>query len=137
MASYNRVQLNNIYLTKDSSGSGLPCLLSVSGLDKLKSPNKGRIVKGLDNTPTRLQANFAGKGVEIGVTVEILLKAVFDAVNDEINSALASFETLNLVVTGDTGNFNLTVLPSDEPINFPGEFIDGRIEKVTYNFVTT
>ena len=137
MASYNRIQLNSIYITKDSSMMALPCRLSVSGLDKLKSPNKGRIVKGLDNTPTRLQANFASKGIEIGVTVEILLKAVFDAINDEINSALAAFDTLNLVVTGDTGNFNLTVLPSDEPIGFAGEFINERIKSVTYSFVTT
>ena len=137
MADYNRIQINSIYLTKDSSQSDLPCLLSVSGLDKLKTPNKGRIIRGLDNTPTRLQSNFSLKGIEIGVTVEILYKSVFDAINDEINDALANFETIDLVITGDTGNFNLTVLPADEPINFSGEFINERILSVTYNFVTT
>lgn len=137
MASYNRVQLNDLYLTKDSSQLDLPCRLSVSGLDKLKTSNKGRIVRGLDNTPTRLQANFAGKGFPIEVTVEILYKAVFDAINTEINDALTNFDTLNLVITGDTGTFDLTVLPSDEPISFSGEFINERILSVTYGFVTT
>lgn len=134
---FNRVQINSLYLTKDSSQSSDECKLSVSGLDKLKTPNKGRIFRGLDNTPTRLQSNFAGKGVDISVTVETLYKAVFDAINDEINNALDSFESLNLIITGDTGTFNLTVIPGDEPIVFPGDFINERIAKVTYNFVTT
>ncbi len=134
---FNTVQINSIYLTEDSSESDLPCKLSVAGLDRLKTTQKGRIARGLDNTPTRLQTDFAGKGIEINVTVEILYKAVFDSINDEINDAIDGFDTLALVITGDTGTFNLTVLPGDEPIVFSGEFTNGRIIKVTYNFVTT
>jgi hypothetical protein len=137
MARFNRVQINDLHLTKDSSAMAIPCLLSVSGLDKLKTPTKGRIVRGLDNTPTRISADFGGRGVDIAVTVETLYKAVFDALNAEIDTACDNFSTLDLVITGDTGDFNLTVIPGDEPIVFPGDFINGRIKKVTYNFVTT
>ena len=134
---FNKVQINNLFITKDSSESSDECKLTVSGLDKLKAPDKGRIIRGLDNTPTRLQTNFAGRGIEINVTVEILYKPVFDALNDEISDALANFDTLILVITGDTGTFNLTVLPGDDPISFSGEFINERIKKVTYSFVIT
>lgn len=134
---FNAVQINSIYLTKDSSAMEDPCKLSVSGLDKLKTPTKGRIVRGLDNTPTRISADFAGKGIDIAITVETLYKAVFDALNAEIDTACSNFTTLVLVITGDTGTFNLTVLPGDEPIQFAGEFKNGRIKRVTYNFTTT
>lgn len=134
---FNTVRINDLYLTKDSSALELPCRLSVSGLDKLKTQQKGRIVRGLDNTPTRLSSDFGGRGVDIAVTVEILYKEVFDAINAAINTACANKTTLNLNVSGDTGVFALVVLPGDEPIQFSGEFKNGRIKKVTYNFTTT
>jgi hypothetical protein len=133
---YNAVRINELYLTKDSSQMEDPCRLSIAGLDKLKTSTKGRIVYGLDNTPTRVSADFSGKGINIGVTVETLYKAVFDALNAEVDTACSNFSTLDLVITGDTGTFNLTVIPGEEPIQFNGEFKNGRIKKVTYNFVT-
>lgn len=133
---FNLVQINAVYLTKDSSAAEDPCKLSVSGLDKLKTQTKGRIVRGLDNTPTRISADFGGRGFDIAITVEILYKPVFDAINAAINTACSNKTTLNLNITGDTGEFNLTVLPGDEPIQFAGEFKNGRIKKVTYNFTT-
>jgi len=134
---YNTVQINSLYLTKDGLSGGIPCKLTVAGLDALKPPVSAGVKKALDGTPYRRTVDFGGRGFDISITVEILLKDVFDDVNDEINDAITDEETLSLVITGDTGTFNLTVIPGEKPIQFSGEFINERIKQVTYNFVTT
>lgn len=134
---FNSVQINSIYVTKDGLSGGEKCKLTVSGLDLLKKSKSASVKKALDGTPHRRTVDFGGRGFDISILVETVLEDVFDAVNGEINDAIDNEDNLSLVIAGDTGTFNLTVIPAEEPIRFPGTFINGRIKQVTYSFVTT
>lgn len=133
---FNTVKLNSVYFTEDGSQTGTKCKLAVAGLDALKKTRPASIQRDLNNVPYRQQSDFAGKGFDLSITVETLTESVFSAINDEINAACENETSLTLEISGDTGDFNLTVIPAAESVRFPGTFINSRIKQVTYSFVT-
>lgn len=136
MARFNAVKLNTIYFTSSGLAGATACKLSVKGLDQFLQTRRASVSRDLNNVPYRQQSNFAGKGFDVEITVEILPQAVFNSINAAINAACENSQTLALEITGDTGTFNLSVIPNAAPIKMSGEFINGRIKQVTYSFVT-
>lgn len=138
MARFNTVQLNSIYFTDDGTGSGTPCKLAIKGLDALKTAKTGQTVQSADGAPFLQIVENSNKGLVVSITPVILMKDVFDSLTAEIAGAIENETTIDLEISGDTGDFSLTVLPLlPNPIQFSGDFLNARIKSPTFNFITT
>lgn len=137
MARYNLIKIGTIYLTNDGTQTGKECKTSVTGLNLLKTTKIGNIQYAADGTPHANLIEVGQKGVPIEITVDWLAKTVFDNINTTINDALNNMTTINVIITGDTGTFNVNVIPGlAEPIDWAG-FSSGIIKGAKYKFVTT
>ena len=132
---FYRIQIGNVYLTKDGSASGRPCLLTLTGADQLRQTRRGNVFKSLDGTPyLQIAANAKGKTLEI--RVEVLMASVWESVVALINNALETRTTLNVKGTGDLGVFDVNVLPLVPRPFEARDFIDGRILSSVFRFIT-
>lgn len=136
MATANKIQIGTIWLTSDGTTNGIACQTRTSGLDALKPTRAAKVHRALDGTPYRQSKTLKGKTIEIAFP-DTIKKEVFDAVFEFIDDAEIGNTSFDLSIEGDTGNFDLTVIPDENWLRFPGEFVDGWILGATFAFVTT
>ncbi len=137
------VQLDSLYLTTDGMADGTPCKTEIPGLHRLVFSKRQAVQLAIDKTPYMQIFDNSKKGELVSIIANIILKDVYDDMNSAIEAYFASPTTMSLTITGDTGTFNLSVYPSGDgegnfppPVEFPGTFNNGRINRVTYNFIT-
>lgn len=136
MADYNLVQIGDIFLTDDGLETGVPCRTQIAGLDSMQLSHTGQINKAADGTPYAFLVENGLQGVDIEIRPFVMTDDVFDDIKDVISTALAGSTTVNVKISeGPFGNFDLNCLPLfPRPIEFPGEFINGRISDVVFRF---
>lgn len=132
---FYRIQIGDIYLTKTGANGGIPCKLSVTNADALVLGFVGQTVKAIDGTPIN-KIIALDKGIDFEINVEILMKAQFDAIKTLITNALSNSSTINVVGTGDGGNFDVDAVPSLPQPFAHQEFKNGRMKSVTFKFAT-
>lgn len=137
MARFNTVQIETLYFTDTGLVGGKPCKIEVTGLDALSLASTGAIAIAADGMPYAFVAsNAEGQGVPIRIAPEQLTTALFASLKTIINAAIAGSTTLTVIITGDTGTFNLECLPAlPKPLEFPGKFRNGRIYESAINLV--
>ena len=94
---------------------------------------------GLNRTPRiQLKSNGA-KGRVISILLESTEKTVFDSLVAAVQAVITTPGTIALnITTGPSGNHSLTVYPNfPNQLDFPDEFIDTRMQKVKFEFITT
>lgn len=132
MAKFYKIRLNSIYLTSDGTNTGDPVKLSVSGADALGGvsgvtiPTVGGAVNQLFGT---------SKPIEIRVLTHIS-EALWNSLVALINTALENSETINLIGTGDTGDFQRNVQPLLPKPFEAQDFRNGRILTPIFRFIT-
>lgn len=132
---FYRIKIGDIYLTRNGLMNGDACKLKVIGADALLNPFRQTIRKSLNFTPKMKTFNAGTKGIDLTIEVETyVLKAVWEDLIELKNTAVENKETLNIIGTGDIGNFNVEALPLE--FTAP-DFENGRILKPVFRFVTT
>lgn len=136
MAEFYSVKIGSVYLTRDGTASGRACLLSVSGASDLLQTVSGNVQFAVDGTPIIQTFETGTKGKILEIKVEVLLTAVWASIVGLINAALSDGTTINLVGTGDIGNFDVDCFPLMPRPFEANEFINGRIENAIFRFVS-
>lgn len=137
MARFNRVKIGTIFLTSTGLENGTPCKLDVSGLDGLFATKTGQVTPSADGTPFVQLVDNGKKGIRIQITVESLTQAVFENLISAINAAIADGGTMDLEITGKTGDYSLQVLPlMPKPVS-AAKFNNFYIKNTVINLITT
>jgi hypothetical protein len=133
---YNLVKVDTIYLTDSGLVGGVPCRTEVAGLDALKFTQTGSNTNAADGTVFQFKVDNLGKGLLLEIRPFAIMKSVFDSINAVIQDSLDNDTIINITISGDTGDFDLDVLPSlPKPIEFPGTFFSEQIDGVVYRFL--
>lgn len=135
MARFYRIQIGAVHLTSDGTNAGIPCKLAVSGADALLQTHKGQTIVANDGTPVN-QLFAITKGKPLEISVEVLPESVWNSLVSLINTALTNETTINIIGTGDVGDFDEDFLPlMPEPFS-AAEFINSRIKNSIFRFIT-
>lgn len=137
MSRFYRVKFDSIYLSSDGLSGGIPAKLQVAGADALLSNFTGSVTPSVDGTPVMqiFETGIKGKTLEIRVETH-LYKPVWESVVALVNDALDNSASINVVGTGDIGDFDVDAVPL-LPRPFEAEtFENGRILKPIFRFIT-
>lgn len=136
MGRYNTISIGSVYLTDTGAAGGSNCKTEIRGLDSLSFKHTGTVFTALDGTPYIQTVYNERKGLPLSIVIGQCSKTVFEALIGAIQSAITNSTTLDVRIAGDTGTFNFNCLPSfPKPVEFPGTFVNERIQDVTLNFV--
>ena len=136
MARFYRLQIGDIYLTEDGTSLGTPCKLQIDGADALAQAKTGQITQAADGTPYAQIVEFSsGKILEI--QIQTLLTDVWESLLSLVNTALENSDTINLIGTGDVGDFSVDAMPLVPQPFEAQEFLNGRIKNARFRFITT
>jgi hypothetical protein len=142
---YNLIQIGSIYLTDTGLSSGTPCKTEVPTLEGLLLTKTGSVQLAIDRTPYLQIVDNSKKGELVPIICDSLMQSVYNSLIAAHQAALDNKVPIAIIITGDTGTFNLTVYPSlgsrdgrfPQSIQPSGEFQNGRIKRVTLNYITT
>lgn len=141
MAEFYTVKFGSVYFTDDGTSTGQACLTTVTGLDNLQVPYAGAVAKSADNTPYMFVLDFGGQGTEIKIAPMVISASILAALKEVISVAVVTGATINVLIDGDTGSYNLECLPlfksegGVKPIEFSGKFFNGQIYDCALNVV--
>lgn len=137
MARFNQVKIGSVYLTSTGANGGTPCKVDVTGINALKTDKTGQVISSADGTPYAQLIDVNNKGIPLEVRTEWMLKAVFDSIVTIINNAKNAGTGITVEITGDTGNFTVSVIPY-VPDDIVFElFRNGYIKGAGFRFITT
>lgn len=137
MSRFYKIKFNNLWLTADGTENALACKLSVSGTSDLLNTFSGNVVQAVDGTPIVQIFETGTRGRILEMKVLWLNAAVWTSVVALINTAMADSATINIVGTGDIGNFDVDCFPLLPRPFEATEFINGRIKDAIFRFITT
>lgn len=132
MQNYWLVKIGSVYLTDDGLSTGSPCRVEVTGLSTLYQDYAISMRKSADNTPYGFTIPTNGRGVDITVKIVSMGFTQFDAIMNEINTALAGEDTISMEISQGTTDFTFDALPG--PVQQPGSFVAGRLNNAEFNF---
>lgn len=132
MANFYRVRLDTIHLTSTGLESGIPCKLDIPNADSLFDNFAQNVIIANDGSVV-VQVFEIASGKQIDINIEVLPKSVWEDLLGLRNTALANSDTINLIGTGDIGNFDVNTIP----LKFLAKsFTNGRIKQITLSFIT-
>lgn len=132
MARFYRIQLDSISLTSTGLEAGTPCKLDIPNADSLFDNFAQNVVIANDGSVT-VQIFEISSGKQIDINIETLPKSVWEDLLDLRNTALTDSDTINIVGTGDIGNFDVNAIP----LKFTAKrFLNSRIYEVGLSFIT-
>lgn len=137
MASFYKIKIGSIWLTADGSENADQCKSSVSGASDLLNNFTGSVTPAVDGTPIVQIFEIGTKGKILEIKVTRLYTSVWQSLIASIQDALSSGETINLIGTGDIGDFDVECIPLLPKPFEASEFINGRIENAIFRFITT
>jgi hypothetical protein len=136
MARVYRLKIGDVYLTKTGLVDGIPCELSISGASDLLNTFSGSVTPAIDGTPIVQVFETGTKGKVLEIKVTRLYTAVWQSLVELIQTSLSEGETINLIGTGDIGNFDVDCFPFLPKPFEANEFSNGRIENAVFRFIT-
>jgi hypothetical protein len=137
MARFNTVKIGEIYLTSTGLIGGVPCKLSIAGLDQLFTAKTGSVSSSADGTPFIQVVDAGKKGLTLEFTIETVTKDVFDDLVTAINSAVDDLTTIPFEISGDTGDFSGEALAALPKTITAASFRNEYIQNVVIRLVTT
>lgn len=135
MSRFNSIQLGTIYLTDTGLDTGRGCKCEVSGLDELISSKAGATVIPISGKPFNFVRDNDGAGVSLTIKPYVLTQAVYSDLKDAFDAALSSDSTVQVIIDGDTGTFDLDCKPRMKPMDGDLRFVNGRIYNLAINLV--
>lgn len=133
---YNLIQLSSQYFTDDGLNTGTRYISQVTGLHALTIDSSVQVIKTLSGKPYVQKTPLLGKSIVI--SFENIYEADYSTAKTTIQTAVTNGTTIALNITdGPYGDFNLTVVPDENPIQFSGEYENGRIKKCSLHLLTT
>lgn len=138
MARFYTVKIGTLYLTDDGTLSGTPCKFpQIAGLDGLDSDYNTAIVLAADNTPHVFATENDGRGVSLRFPPTTITADVRDSLKTIFNAAILAVTTINVLIEGEPGNYDLECVPGSpqapKPIEFTGKFVGDRLYEVFIN----
>lgn len=128
---YHLIRIAGTYLTDDASQSGNRLISQISGLDKLRLARQVNVVQAIDGTPYRQFSS--NKGLPISITFPLIPKATVTTIIDAMNNADNAGTNVSLYISGETGTFDLSVVPNG--VSFPGTALQAGMQSVKFDFV--
>ena len=137
VAFYPQIKINSVYLTSTGADAGTRYIAVVRGLNALSTTDAIQVIKSLNGTPY-LQITEDQLGKPISIEFPQMNIADYDDVVAEIQAYITSATAITLDITGgDYGDVtSLSVVPDADPVRFPGEFQNGRLQQVSFHFLT-
>lgn len=133
MPSFYRIQIDSIHLTSTGAAGGIPCKLEVPAADSLFDNYVQNTVLANDGSVIVQLFQIDNKGKQIDINIEVMPKTVWEQLLSARNTALTNQTTINIVGTGDIGNFDALAIPLKYSAK---RFLNSRIYEVTLSFVT-
>ncbi len=137
MAKFYTIQLDDVYLTDTGLESGDPCKLEVTGADALLFPFTGSTIISVDGTPVNQVFAAETRGRVLEIKPLVIAAELWTDIVALINTALGNSGTINIIGTGDIGNFDVEALPLMPRPFEAKEFKNGRIKNPIFRFITT
>lgn len=135
MARFYEIQIDSIYLTSDGTSAGDKCKLEVSNLEDLLVSVAGVAIPTASGRVVTQTVEWT-KGKTFEIRINTLAADVWDDLKTLINDALDDDSDFEIIGTGDTGNFTVTVKPFPNKPFSATSFINNRIRGATLRFVT-
>lgn len=129
MARYNRVKINSTYLTGDGTAGGARCKVEIPDLLAMRIAPRN-VEEDLEGGQHPQFGDF--RGFEIPMTIASRESAHLDDLIAEINTVEEAGDSHNLVIEGDTGNFDLDCALVS--LRNSGEFSNGRVKRISLVF---
>jgi hypothetical protein len=129
MARYNRVKINDTYLTTTGLAGGTLCRVRILNLIMMRIAPRN-VEPDLDGGQHVQFGDF--RDFEIPMTVESKSKTDLDALIAEINEVEEDGSFHNIVIEGDTGNFDVDC--ALVKIGNEGTFSNGVINRIELVF---
>lgn len=128
MDDYNLVKINSFYLSEDGTDASLPCRVEIPNLTRLRITPRN-VEEDLDGGQHVQFGDF--RGFDIPMSIMVLNDGDLTDLISEINEVEEDGSFHNLVIVGDTGNFDV-----DCALVSIGDqgFSDGRIESIELLF---
>jgi hypothetical protein len=135
----NLIQLGpTFYITSDGTSGGTEYIATVKGTDAFENIN-GQDIRALSGTVYQQITDDAGDIIDapIDITFPLLKVSDRDAILAVINAYAGT--PFTLVITGDPGTYTGTAKPafSPKPVEYSGEFRNGKITNVTVHLLMT
>lgn len=137
MAKFYTIQLDDIFLTDTGQESGDPCKLEVDGADALLFPFTGSTIISVDGTPINQVFETETRGRVLEIKPLVLTTELWTDIVALINTALGNSGTINIIGTGDIGNFVADAKPLMPRPFEAKEFKNGRVKNTIFRFITT
>lgn len=128
MADYNLVKINSFYLSEDGTDASLACRVEIPNLTRMRIAPRN-VEPDLDGGQ---HVQFGdNRDFEIPMSIFVLNDGDLTDLIDEINEVEDDGDHHNIVLVGDTGNFDV-----DCALVSIGDqgFSDGRIQSVNLVF---
>ncbi len=136
---FYEIQIGTIHLTQTGeakTAENLSCKLALEGVNRLRSNYKRvRLPDSIDGDPIFQTFEIGDKGKTLIISIGILLSDVLTQLIALIEDLSETGNSVNIIGTGATGNFNLNFVPDEDPYNF-GEFRGTRVKNVVLRFVS-
>lgn len=141
MARYNKIKitsgLNTVWLTSNGLELGEECRTIVNGLEPFLFNKTGNIKISANGTPYAQMVNTDGRGNVIEIQCAFIEKTIYDQIVNIHNSAKNANNLIQLVITGETGDFTLETLPMlPKDISFES-FSWGIIKNLVLRYIST
>src|SRR5690606_22552588 len=132
MAEYNRVQIEDLYLTDDGTNTGTPCLVEIPELAALRPAKRRTVIQCLGAPQVQLFDNLIGEALTLKIF--LLHTDEWEDVIEIIDTADTNGTTITVKITdGELGEYDLECVMDANPVQ-PGEFTDDRIPTVELRF---
>lgn len=135
MARSYQIQIGNIFLTSDGTSGGTFVRCSVPQADDILDNFLQSVTIANDGAATVqvFEPDIPPSRILDIIPSVWIPKAVWDDLRTLRTTALTNSETINIVGTGDTGNFDVDAIP----LKFSAKrFTNSRIYEVQLSFVT-
>ncbi len=133
------IKINNYYITSTGLVGGVPYMADLAeGIDELALDSRIQVTKALSGKPY-LNIVEGNLGAEIVIKPDEggILAADHAAIVAIVQAFITSATAINLSFSGAAypSKTNLSVVPAEKPIRYPGKFANGRLLGSSYHFL--
>jgi hypothetical protein len=137
VARYSLIKVGDIFFTNDGTETGIPCRISVKGLDDSALNVGFQNITSANGTVWTQVVDVGQKSIIYSFTFDFINVVVHNQIIDLMNTLLSDQELAVLQITGSTGDRTHNVKPSQSPVQGLATFSGDILKNVTYSFITS
>lgn len=129
----NLIKIGTKYLTSDGTETGLRCTTEIDNLHLLLLENVGPVRKAITGQPRKFGIENLGRGVDLTIRTARMDTDRRDEIVEQLD--VASGTTVNVTISGPSGDFDLQVMPGDPAFSHSGRTRTNRVYDVVISVV--